>query len=305
MKVEDTLKLSPLDRFIWWITERYSIYLKKERGDPKPWSENEILQKFFFTNAYRELDKTTVWYRDNIREVKPFKNNMKLIFATMAFRRFSFIDTGEILLRAGLFENWDSAKARKLLINQKKIATGGFIVSGGTGKTKLDGICDQIHEVWDQREEIIKNVMRPDRRKSIQAMCHYLTGKPGIGKFMAYEIACDFRWTFILKDAVDLNTWCNPGPGCIRGFMRVWGRNFEKPKNVKDDRTKAPPDFYPKMRELLEICWDRLPKHMPKFELREIEHSLCEVDKYDRISLKQGKARRNYPGLPGMKRKSD
>ena len=34
----------------------------------------------------------------------------------------------------------------------------------------------------------------------------------------------------------------------------------------------------------------------PPFELREIEHSLCEFDKYERIRLGQGRPKQKYKG---------
>jgi hypothetical protein len=46
--------------------------------------------------------------------------------------------------------------------------------------------------------------------------------------------------------------------------------------------------------KLLEITRASLPD-MPKFEMREIEHSLCEADKYLRI-LEGGRCKRRFNG---------
>lgn len=35
---------------------------------------------------------------------------------------------------------------------------------------------------------------------------------------------------------------------------------------------------------------------MPPFEMREVEMSLCEYDKYVRLLLGEGKSKRTYPG---------
>jgi hypothetical protein len=45
----------------------------------------------------------------------------------------------------------------------------------------------------------------------------------------------------------------------------------------------------------LRIVQERLP-NLPKFEAREIEHSLCEFDKAERVRFGEGKRKRSYPG---------
>ena len=60
MKVSLVRKLSPTEQFLYWFKERHQIYLKRQRGEPPPWTDDEVLQSYYFTNPYREHDKTTV-----------------------------------------------------------------------------------------------------------------------------------------------------------------------------------------------------------------------------------------------------
>ena len=48
-----------LDKFKWFICERENIRLKKEAGEPRPWTSDEILDKTRFTNIYRQHDKVS------------------------------------------------------------------------------------------------------------------------------------------------------------------------------------------------------------------------------------------------------
>ena len=48
-----------LDKFKWFICERENIRLKKEAGEPRPWTSDEILDKCKFTNIYRQHDKVS------------------------------------------------------------------------------------------------------------------------------------------------------------------------------------------------------------------------------------------------------
>jgi hypothetical protein len=48
------------------------------------------------------------------------------------------------------------------------------------------------------------------------------------------------------------------------------------------------------MQDLLAISKGNLPTYVPMLEMRDIEHSLCEFDKYERVRLGQGRPRSKY-----------
>ena len=51
---------SELETFWYWINERQRIYDMRAAGQAKPWTKDEILQQYKFTNAFRQLDRGTV-----------------------------------------------------------------------------------------------------------------------------------------------------------------------------------------------------------------------------------------------------
>jgi hypothetical protein len=116
---------------------------------------------------------------------------------------------------------------------------------------------------------------------------HYNT----VGPFVAYEIACDLRHTRILFNATDKLTWANTGPGAARGIHRLLTGRFAKPKKLKIDYNAV-------MVDLLKRSKYQLKSHVRDcgwpFEMREIEHSLCEWDKYRRVQKGEGKPRSLY-----------
>jgi hypothetical protein len=256
MNVEDVKKLSPLDRLCYFVRERHNIYLRRKAGKPKPWTEDPILRNHYFCNVYRELDKTTVWFRENVRD--PLRHDPMVVLATIIFRWFNFIPTGELLLRHHLFTDWNPDLAEELLVGRrnegKQVFTGAY---------------------WKNMQTAHADLMRYE----------------GLGGFMAYEIVCDLRYTDILDNASDRNTWCNPGPGAVRGLYRVLGRDFPKGDNSKHPPT--PKDWQLKTQELLAILQRRLKM---KCELREVEQICCEVDKYERLLWNDGRSKRRYNG---------
>jgi hypothetical protein len=50
-----------------FMKERHAIWERKVAGQPKPWTQDPILQSYRFCNVYRELDTVTVWINNNWR----------------------------------------------------------------------------------------------------------------------------------------------------------------------------------------------------------------------------------------------
>jgi len=288
MKVVEVAKLPPVERFLYWIRERHAIYQRRKAGRPKPWTDDEVLQRYFFTNPYREHDKTTVWFRENVRE--PLRDDPEVLFATVCFRWFNYIPTGQVLVANNLLVDWDLEHAVRCLNTMKsegmQVFTGAFNISNsGSTKSKVERVCqDYIQPVWSDLSNLLSDAKRwTTLRQAHQRLKGYL-GLGGSG-FMAYEAVCDLRYTALLEHAKDKLTWSNPGPGAKRGLNRLLGRDLNHTCRDYPDHSLA----------LLATTKAKLPK-LPSLEMREIEHSLCEFDKYERARLGNGHLKRRYSG---------
>jgi hypothetical protein len=294
---KDVAELKPLDQFVYWCVERNLIYKRKTAGAEPPWTDDEILQSYFFCNPYRENDKVTQWFRTNVRD--PLKDKPEVVFATICFRWFNWIPTGEVLLgelhhpEQNLLIHWDLEDAIDRLETMKeageKVFTGAFNISNsGSTKPKINRVCeDYIQPVWEDLVTIKRKLLTytgMTMQRSHEILMEY-PGLRGSG-FMAYEIVCDLRYTHVLCNAPDKLTWSNPGPGAKRGINRLLGRPLEAP--VKDWPEQS--------QRLLKQVNERLPRSMPRFEMREIEHSLCEYDKFCRALNGDGHMKRRYDG---------
>lgn len=286
MLVEDVAKLSPDDRLLYWVRERHQIYLRRRAGKPPPWSDDEVLNSYFFTNPYRENDKVTVWFRENIRG--PLAESDAVLMATVIFRWFNWPPTGQLLIDNCLLTDWRQDEAEALLAAEaeagNQVFTGAYMISGKhfTGRPKTETVCRLITPVWQERHRLVKEIKA---HRSLQQCCELLQHFRGLGGFMSYEVACDLRHTALLRDATDVMTWCNPGPGAKRGLNRILGRPL---------KAAIPPEvWHRETQRLLALFNRRLPK-MPKCEMREVEHSLCEWDKMERARMGEGHLKRRY-----------
>ena len=307
MLVEEVKQLKPLDRFVYWVKERHQIHLRRKNGRPKPWTDDEVLQNFFFTNPYRENDKVTVFIKDKVRE--PLRDDPKVVLAIIIARWFNWPDTIDVLLGKGgmkskdnMLTHWNMkevlARLEPIQDEGGKIFTGAYLVNSPGRIKKLQAVCKRIDRVWRDREHLTEQLTSEHNGEPLtlqQAHNIMISGDyPGLGSFSAYEVVCDLRYTFVLENASDILTWSNPGPGATRGICRLLDRHFTKGKNKNSPPKQK--DYQEQSAKLLATLTKRLPR-MPAFEMREVEHSLCEWDKYERLLWGDGQARRGYNGV--------
>jgi len=77
---EVALDTSTEEGFWDFMKERMNIWHRRNSGLPAPWTEDEVIQKYRFTNIYRELDwQTQVWHT----WLKQFEYNFDLWFMNM------------------------------------------------------------------------------------------------------------------------------------------------------------------------------------------------------------------------------
>lgn len=274
-----------VDQFFEFARERYDIHLLKLAGKPKPWTKDPVLQSWFFCNIFREDDKTTQWFRQHVRD--PLKHDRDVLLATIAFRWFNRIETCEKIL--DLFFYWDSASASRVLKGVKPLVTGAYIIKTPDGMNKLDGVLMCINNVVNRLDHTVAAI---EARDTLQEAHEFFLSFPFLGNFMAYEIVTDLRHTYLLENATDIMEWACPGPGCARGLGWVVA---DDPDLLSYSSKKDAPRMLDLMRELL-LCstfdfnW---PTTWPKWEMREVEHTLCEYDKWRRGSAGQ-RLKRKY-----------
>ena len=268
------INIKRVDDFNRFMVERHNIFIKKEiNNDPYPWSNDAILTDYSFCNVYRELDRVTIWIRENWRE--PYADHPNLPFAMAVARQINWPDT---LQEIGFPTEWRPQHVKNIMqdrmANKQKVYTGAYMLTGTLGGTKIEQTVDKI------LTPLYANF--PCDFSSIENSWKSFLPYAGFSDFMSYEVVTDLRHTKWLKDAPDIMTWANPGPGAMRGLNRIFGRPL--------DSKQKKPLFIQEMRDLLAL----LNNEPLPLEMRDIEHCLCEFDKYERTRLGQGRPRARY-----------
>ena len=285
--------------FFDFAKERHKIYLRRhEQMLPAPWTEDPILHKFRFTNVYRELDNVTLWFAKYARN-RYEGDAVATLMATVVFRLFNRNTTGEAIFNQHVWgnftaferflENGDAFEMEATIrsfCGKGPYCTGSYIINSPNGMNKLVGVLQMIQWVWDGRANVFRAIEQDGTLESTWAA---FTKFPHIADFTSYEFVTDLRWTHLLRNAPDILTWANPGPGAMRGLNRL----YDRPLNKNQQKHL----FVCEMRAVLDASRnpENWPSYWPKLEMREVEHTLCEFDKYERARLGQGRPRGVYP----------
>lgn len=282
MNLKDVANLSAQERFLYWIQERESIRLKKESGKPKPWTDDEILQKYKFCNVRRMDDRVSQWLLKNWYE--PYLDHPNMLVACTIARFFN-LPTSLELITGAVFGYWNPKTIRSTLRRYKSkgntIFNNAYMVRGNDGVDKV--ACVMNYSVVP----IYKKPPAVDT-DSLQETYNNLYPLRGMGIFMAAQITADMRWA-VSGEWKDRYMWAAMGPGSKRGMNRLHGRD----KNEGMNQEK----FERELGAVISLCIRKLPHVITdRLEAIDYQNCLCEYDKYCRTLAGEGRPKSRYPG---------
>ncbi|TFY63010.1 hypothetical protein EVJ58_g3497 [Rhodofomes roseus] len=90
---EQRFPVSPvLDTLFYFMAERHRIFLRRTSGEERPWTDDEILQKYPFTNVFRVYDRTTQYVLRHVVN-QGSQDLHESCFRVILFRMFNKIET--------------------------------------------------------------------------------------------------------------------------------------------------------------------------------------------------------------------
>lgn len=303
-------------RLYWyWIAERQKIWYKRTvLQQPAPWTEDPILQKWKFTNCIRDLDRGTIIYINEILKKldEPcediVKRKKEVILNTMIYRlfiRYETWSTFKFLYLDTWDEQWESAKKslRAIKASGNPVFHGSYYVNDlksanpnpNTSSDKTENaicLCEKFYERIDETYEFITKHNMKDCLEFFQTF-------PAIGHFTAYEWACDFamshRHTENELVPWDDDSYVNVGPGNHKGLEFVFKNGGNLSDFQKDIYLRATWRHYMKEYGFYDEFISQLPDFMNgDINLRVIEHSSCENQKYLNTLYETGRCKASF-----------
>ncbi|KAF5337920.1 hypothetical protein D9758_013116 [Tetrapyrgos nigripes] len=277
------------DTFWYWCSERHAIYERRRVGQPFPWTDDKYLQTSRFCNTFRVLDKVSQYL---IREVieKGSQDPTELVFRIVLFNIFTKPATWEVLveelgpLEWSRYRRKDYIKVLTELNECQAIFTGSFLKNG----PRLG-----YEDVFVNHLVLLEIMMDKDLAGIIQnaqymAEIHsFFHSLPGMANFNAYQLLLNLSYSNIMQfSGMDFVVPCK---GSIAGLVRIFGQEMQKLEKDPSLGEAIMRWFATHQTEQFRRLGLKPPKLGPKgqlMELADIEHALCEVDKYCRLSKK-------------------
>lgn len=294
------------ESFWRFVNERHAVWMRRVAKDgPAPWTDDKVIASGRFTNVFRELDRGTIALR---RAEAAFLDSRggpgrmshadesTLLFNVSWYR---MLNRREHLDATGGFVGERSfARLRKVIMTSAPLFTSAHQTylpkDAGAGRGLRQWYADNFKRMFDARKAITAALDLDSLERSFdqlqESMKH--AGVVGVGPFIAYEIVTDLRRT-LLAGAKDAMRWCNinRGGGSARGLRRLgYGETPSEAFRLLNDGVNAGL-LAPHLRQHLPVSFGGGKGIRPLLELREVEHALCEFDKYERCRTGLGKTR--------------
>jgi hypothetical protein len=261
------------------------------------WTDDPIMQKYAFCNTYRVLDKVSQYI---IREVieKGSQDPKELVFRITLFNMFTKIDTWELLVRELgplTWERYNRDDYRKVLTKAKK--EGMTLYTGAFQKPAPHFEFQDAHSNHLCLLEILMEADLAGRFVGAQYMdevYEYLVSFSSMGEFSTYQLMLNLSYSKVLNFS-ELD-FVVAGPGALSGLSKMFGASMKRAQEavpgIEVDIIRWLAQHQNEHFERLGLIFSGLgPKRLP-MGLADIEHLLCEVDKYSRLA---------HPGFKGKR----
>lgn len=272
------------DSYWEFAAERQTVFNKRIRGEPGPWTSDPILKAHKFTNAYRASDRVSQYLISNVIYSDNFDAE-NTIFRILLFKIFNKIDTWE-LLESGLqdeisLKTFDVEKYSRLLeiakAKNKSIYSAAYIMPSGTSSSGVrTGSKHQFHLELLSSLQKGRFFHQLSQAKSMKEGYELLLSLPSIGPFLAYQYITDLNYS----DHFDYSEqeFVIPGPGAIDGIRKCFINpgdytEIEIIKMMSEEQEKN----FERLGLFFESLWGR------PLQLIDCQNLFCEVDKYARV----------------------
>lgn len=285
-----------LDNFLYFCLERENVANLKEQGEPWPWTSDEIMQKFFLNNIFRERDKTTAIILDIMSDSTTYEEAIEV---AVVCRHINLQDTiSEVAIYfndlepQALYKGLKERKAR----GDSVVNPGAYKVHTPDGLWSIEGILKIAQRVQEQAEALADELTDCTLKRAVRILEDYCGNN-----FIAYQTALDLDTVFKFKEK---EKWVYVGPGSLRGIMRLTGeyqKSTTTARSAARERDRLNKLYLRKYRDtvekLIKETTKKLNEQWPddKLSVHNTQTALCEYDKYMRYSGgESGATQRKY-----------
>lgn len=278
-------KLSPAtpsevyDTYWRFAVKRQEVFFRRFRNMPPPWSNDPILSRFKFTNAYRASDRVSQYLIRNVI-YNGSQEPEEIFFRTILFKLFNKVETWQLLQRelgeltAGAFDPEAIDKVLSAAMARRQtIYSAAYIMPSGGKHGEAKKHRNHLRLLRAMLTDGVPERIR--RMKRMREAFELLLSYPMIGDFLAYQYVTDLNYSSLTS--FDEMEFVVPGPGARDGirkcFSNLGGLNEADIIKMVADRQDVEFD---RLGLDFQSLWGR------PLQLIDCQNLFCEVDKYAR-----------------------
>jgi hypothetical protein len=271
-----------LDTYWKFAAERQNIFFNRLYNRGYPWTNDQILNKYKFTNAYRASDRVSQYLMKNVI-YKGDQSINEVFFRIILFKLFNKIETWELFenqLGTVTYSNFSVARYGRVLLNVlkfgKTIYSGAYIMPSGKSYFGND-------LKFKNHLQLVELLMKNDvphiitGLKKMEYVNNLLRSFPSIGTFLAYQYTIDINYSNLTS--FDEMEFIVPGPGAKDGISKCFiNRGDFTDSDIIRYVTENQQNEFNRRNIDFKDLWGR------PLQLIDCQNLFCEVDKYSRIA---------------------
>lgn len=270
------------DTYWRFAAERQNVFFKKFQGALAPWTDDEVLKKYKFTNVYRASDRVSQYLITNIIYNSEYSIE-DLFYRIILFKTFNKIETWQLLEKkiqedivygTYSFDKIDRILSEKMECREP-IYSAAYIMASGKnafGYFKKHQNHLRLLELM-MIDDIPQKIAHAKKMKEVyELLISYST----IGSFLAYQYCIDLNYS-PLTNFSEME-FVIPGPGAKSGIKKCFESlgEYDASNIIAYMADRQEEEFY-RLGIDFKTLWGR------RLQLIDCQNLFCEVDKYSRI----------------------
>lgn len=279
------LKTTPVYNAYWkFAATRQEVFFNRLHNKDYPWTEDPIICKYKFTNAYRASDRVSQYLIRNVIYSNEEFSPEDICFRILFFKLFNKIETWEFMnekLGVISFNNYNYSNYNKLLMQRleekQRIYSAAYIMPSGKS-------CFGYEKKHQNNLKLLEYMMQSGLTKKIAGainlknLYEILLSYPTLGPFLAFQFAIDINYSELCD--FDEMSYIVAGPGAKNGIRKCFE---EIGKYSYEDIIRFVAEEQEYEFEKRNLKFRSLFGR--KLQLIDCQNLFCETDKYARVAF--------------------
>lgn len=286
----NNLQATPVYDSYWkFAAMRQDVFFNRLQNNAFPWTQDLIIQKYKFTNAYRASDRVSQYLIKNVIYTDEKFTPEDVCFRILFFKLFNKIETweymkeklGVISYRDYKFDEYNKLLMQRLQAKERNYSAAYIMPSGNS--------CFGYNKKHQNNLKLLEYMMKSgltekiSTAKDLKELYKVLLEYPTLGTFLAFQFAIDLNYSE-LCDFSEMS-FVIAGPGAKNGIQKCFPNlgKYSYEDIIRFVADKQEEEFDKRDLKFKSLFGRKL-------QLIDCQNLFCETDKYARVA---------YPEITG------